>query len=518
MAATCFELAPYTLDFNMPVPWPPSSISAPGLLMPATTRDESPLACAKRRCAETLWLPESVMSLNHLVRSLRQPKLYTHTALDPLLGSARAIANTFQNVLPSLLEANDPSAGEAAMWTAWRAQPDGTDPRAFLDKIEQREVQIQVLLYMLNLTLPPAPETPSSSSTPSRKRKRAAADPLLSLDERLEFFMDKLSLWQLTASLVPLSGSQPSSSQPSSSQHPEPDDNERDWTQVFCEDVVEPLFKDVLPEQCELLRSKLFRVPPIERDASRSPSPTFSRASSRGPTPAPVDSHPPTRATSPLRLAELKRFPSRGPSIEPKPKREPSIDPISSSSLAAVLDKDRQSSRSRSRSVSLAADEMSERGASRGGIVSSRALFRNREVPVRATGSSSALSRRNSASSSTALSKTKVKTTTTTTTTHMVVDVDADTEMEVLVPDTPARRVKVEEKVSAQTWIVPESPGVEGSPPLQSSPAIMDSSPTPAGRDAYSDDDDDEGDGAGLGLGGNSKVLAFQTPTRPKRR
>lgn len=94
---------------------------------------------------------------------------------------------------------------------------------------------------MLNLTLLPVPETPSTSSTPSRKRKRAAVDPLPSLDERLEFFMDKLSMWQLTASLVPLSGSQPSSSQPSSSQHPDPNENERDWTQTFCEDVVEPL-------------------------------------------------------------------------------------------------------------------------------------------------------------------------------------------------------------------------------------------------------------------------------------
>lgn len=99
---------------------------------------------------------------------------------------------------------------------------------------------------MLNLSLPPA-QTPPPSSTPTRKRKRSnaskpAADPLPSLDERLEFFMDKLSMWQLTVSLA---AHPPSSSQPSSSQPEDPGKDkaeEKDWTQLFCEDVVEPLY------------------------------------------------------------------------------------------------------------------------------------------------------------------------------------------------------------------------------------------------------------------------------------
>jgi hypothetical protein len=66
-------------------------------------------------------------------------------------------------------------------------------------------VQIQILLYFLKLSLP--------GSAPVAR-------------DRLESFMDKLSMWQLMHRLD--SGEESTRT------------GQRDWMQVFCEDVVEP--------------------------------------------------------------------------------------------------------------------------------------------------------------------------------------------------------------------------------------------------------------------------------------
>jgi hypothetical protein len=96
-------------------------------------------------------------------------------------------------------------------------------------------VQVQILLHLLKLSLPgPAPppcpiaplDPPGSSP---RKRRRRAKEPqalIPSVEDRLETFMDKLSMWQLISRLDRRDGDDSKDS--------------RDWMQSFCEDVVEP--------------------------------------------------------------------------------------------------------------------------------------------------------------------------------------------------------------------------------------------------------------------------------------
>lgn len=90
---------------------------------------------------------------------------------------------------------------------------------------------IQILISMLKITLPgPNPST-RGRSLKKKKKKEPAVE---SDEERLENYMDRLAVWQLTSSLDNgLTSSQGSSQGKGKS--------ERHWTQVFCEDVVEKL-------------------------------------------------------------------------------------------------------------------------------------------------------------------------------------------------------------------------------------------------------------------------------------
>lgn len=189
-------------------------------------------------------------------------------------------------------------------------------------------VQIQILLHFFKLSLPgpctPLRSPPTLSSPNSKKRKRGrvadvpSVPPTMETEERLEMFMDKLSMWQLVASLE-LPNTDQTKGKPDMK-----DGQARDWMQIFCEDVVEPLyvssfpvvtrcgvlpsicclwtsasnfvvtrFKAKLPEQCSLLRSKVFphsvfsgsdtssprtSPPPTKTRRAKSPS---SRATSR---------------------------------------------------------------------------------------------------------------------------------------------------------------------------------------------------------------------------------------------
>jgi hypothetical protein len=166
-------------------------------------------------------------------------------------------------------------------------------PRFFSCRVHELRmcrVQVQILLYMLKLSLPgPPPSNParkhdSPASSPKKRRNAKLQVATPSVEDRLESFMDKLSMWQLIGGL----------------EERKEEAAPRDWMQTFCETVVEPeyvlishhritspptsdgllfpRFRSKLPEQCALLRSKVFPDSPGSGDdsraSSRSTSPT----------------------------------------------------------------------------------------------------------------------------------------------------------------------------------------------------------------------------------------------------
>ncbi|KAG1904243.1 uncharacterized protein F5891DRAFT_1013549 [Suillus fuscotomentosus] len=272
-----------------------------------------PALFVQRTYLHFLWLPHSIMPLSLFIPSLLRirgtPDLAEdqphplHTFIEPLLLSLRAAANKYHNELPQIL-ADGGGAGEAEESMMWYAlgyeKVDGSAERnehltgednamleekwrlGWLECMEQREVQIQILLYFLKLSLPgpctplPPVEVPPTDNIsfispvkPSRLRKKKKEKPNLIIPssiERLESFMDKLSMWQLV-SLMNTSRTEIATR----------NKNECDWMQKFCEDVVEPLFKSKLPEQCALLHSKLFPNSPFS-DEPPSPGPSTGKS------------------------------------------------------------------------------------------------------------------------------------------------------------------------------------------------------------------------------------------------
>ena len=108
-------------------------------------------------------------------------------------------------------------------------------------------VQIQILLYMILLELPgPSPDVlddqkhiPSiSAPSPSPQKRRrvdsASDDRPPPLDDCLEAFMDRLSMWQLMGSIE--GGAGGDAALRGKGKDKQTDD--RDWMQVFCEDIV----------------------------------------------------------------------------------------------------------------------------------------------------------------------------------------------------------------------------------------------------------------------------------------
>ena len=94
-------------------------------------------------------------------------------------------------------------------------------------------MQIQILLYFFKLSLPGPPPPPPGSSK-KRKRSREPPTPSTTIEDELEAFMDKLSMWQLIGNLdvAGMPESKISSPNPTSK-------DKRDWIQIFAEDVVE---------------------------------------------------------------------------------------------------------------------------------------------------------------------------------------------------------------------------------------------------------------------------------------
>ncbi|KIY44978.1 hypothetical protein FISHEDRAFT_77009 [Fistulina hepatica ATCC 64428] len=303
--------------------------------------NETPQDYVLRTYLQFLWLPESIMPLQLLVPSLKRvvrapnaSQVLDSTALSQVASTSRSLSastslsqpaevhplhelldlvlltirrvNTKYAQLKVILE--DESAGadpgevvdekaaeaeagaanieEQMMWYASNYEKDdeenpgsGSWRNKWIQRLERREVQIQIILYMLKLSLPgPAPVEPSEEVLPrtSKKRKLRGRDrvmPILqsanpvapSAEECLEIFMDKLCTWQLMAEmsqgLPGTLGEGAGAGTKNSGKHKDKIKDNRDWMQIFCEDVVEPLFKTTLPLVCELLRRKVFKSP-----------------------------------------------------------------------------------------------------------------------------------------------------------------------------------------------------------------------------------------------------------------
>lgn len=236
---------------------------------------------------------QSLMPLTYLIPSLRRievPSSSTvlhlmHTLLEPLLLTTRSVANKYHSELVQIL-ANGGGAGEmeeAMMWydvehekplhdgglpgdsdsrkhghdgeggqwtdQKWRAQySERMERREYVlqksmpddELTAKRRVQIQILLYMFKISLPGYKIQPSSldsyettKASRSGKRKRSSKsvdiEQILSIEDQLEAFMDKLAMWQLIGGIDESNGGSASTK-----------GDERDWTQIFVEDVVEP--------------------------------------------------------------------------------------------------------------------------------------------------------------------------------------------------------------------------------------------------------------------------------------
>jgi hypothetical protein len=113
---------------------------------------------------------------------------------------------------------------------------------------------MQILLHFVLLTAPQPVEAPSGGAgrtprSPSKERKPASSSTsstVLSphmLEEQLEMFMDRLTMWQLMGSLDdPGAPGEPSFAKNNggaSTKGKGKQVDERDWMQAFCEDVVE---------------------------------------------------------------------------------------------------------------------------------------------------------------------------------------------------------------------------------------------------------------------------------------
>lgn len=282
----------YSLESAEGRQWTATQEKSIALDFPFDLHQEAVDQFVSRTYLQFLWLPESIVPLQHLVPSLRrvvnlpsssQSAHSLHSLLEPLLQTTRAITNKYHVELLQILQ-DGGGAGEieeTMMWYALHHEKattqelhkdadtgsqelwmDGKWRQEWLERLERREVQVQILLYMMKLSIPGP--TPVDTKPKKRKRSRKEAQvPSTTPEERLESLMDKLSMLQLTGHL-PTNG-------------PQLNHNERDWAQSFCEDIVEVTFKPLLPELCSLLRSKVFPDSPFSDTdtvtASPSPSP-----------------------------------------------------------------------------------------------------------------------------------------------------------------------------------------------------------------------------------------------------
>ncbi|EJC99917.1 uncharacterized protein FOMMEDRAFT_170406 [Fomitiporia mediterranea MF3/22] len=335
----------YSLEDSCPVPWAATAEAQLHRDYPFLNQDATDQNFVIRRYLETLWLPESLNPLAYLISSLRRVASNydknaslphpLHSLLDPVLLSSRTASDKYRIELVQILVEGG-GAGEQEemmMWYAWEHEKSEHEEegkvdedkwrKSWLERLERREAMIQILLIMLKLSLPGARPDQARESPKKKRKKNKEAAPPESTEQLLESYMDKLAVWCLTASL---DSAHPTSQASGSNQGQRK--VERHWTQKFFEDIVEPLFKTSLHEQCELFRSKLYPEPALS-DADDSDIETL------------VD-------------GRNSRVGSRAPSVSRAlSSRATSVAASSKSSM--------QRSRSRSLSVSLAQDEATQR-------------------------------------------------------------------------------------------------------------------------------------------------------------
>ncbi|KAG8818695.1 hypothetical protein FRC17_010742 [Serendipita sp. 399] len=394
----------HILNDVCPVPWPPATaLMLDYPLIPQNS--ETAAQTINRVYIEALWLPESIMSLSHFVievrRAAKQLPSHSnsqssafHDILRPLLLPLREIERKYQERLPNLL--HDPQAAmeregieaeETAMWYAWHhgrppvrhfPDPDNVDEekwkRQWMLDTERREVVVQILLHLLFLSasststsriplLPSRPrkrkrDVPHESIKKKRKSRKGGRSPSplpFSPFENLEVLVDRLALWQAIED----------DSEKFLNRH---GDDGRDWMRVFWEDQVDPMFRDQLPDLVKQYGDKL--TPPVIQGSSSEEEETVKS----GPKPRKSRTKPNKKPT--LTEADL---------IEPKAEtKKAKNDPRSRS--VSIEPSDR---RSRSRSVSISAEEIKAIGGKRGGIAGNSRLFAS-EVDMRRQASSSA--------------------------------------------------------------------------------------------------------------------------------
>ncbi|KJA13217.1 hypothetical protein HYPSUDRAFT_209728 [Hypholoma sublateritium FD-334 SS-4] len=330
---------------------------------PFAIRDETPEDYVARTYLQFLWLPESLMPLQLLVPSLRRVNAPStsksdasvhpmHALLEPLLLTTRSLAEKYHVVFPQIL-ADGGGAGEMEETMMWYAlthekTPEGKEDvwsdnvwrERYLEWMERREVQIQILLYFYKLALP----GPPPHSEKPKKRSRKPVEPEPTAEDHLEAFMDRLSMWQLVGNLEQTS----------------PSADDRDWTQMFVEGLVERHFKPQLPDLCALLRSKVFPSSPFsDTEGDGALSDTAEPQASTSRLPSPVASMPPRTAnilrsrsrsisvslaqeqkerdrasTAPPKKRILNREVSMSRVFKPKPKRPVEVDVVKSKAPA----------------------------------------------------------------------------------------------------------------------------------------------------------------------------------------
>ncbi|KAG8680396.1 hypothetical protein FRC08_016346, partial [Ceratobasidium sp. 394] len=361
------------VDAASPIPWPTSyALTSIGDYPFGPPQDETPEAYAERRYLECLWMPDVLEPLSNLVPSLQRvtppngwsPTLSPHPLhpiIDEHLLDLVDIHNKYRKTIPALLvkEGDAQNAEEACIWYAWtHAQPDdaehgntGTEQedkwtKTWLHEAEKRECLVQILLRMLKLTLPP----PLPKKQKKRKHREAEEDPAVytGVIAGLEMLADRIGIMRQTATSALQKEKEKLGGKESV--------KTRDWAEVFCDDVLKPLFEEALPGQYETIRYHSVPAP------SRPVSPAHSEAS------VVEISKPQPRERSLARSTSVStragslhaRSHSQGRALSREDSLAPSISAPSrqsrsrSGSVEPSLDLNGRS-RSRSRSVSFAA-------------------------------------------------------------------------------------------------------------------------------------------------------------------
>ncbi|KAJ7288394.1 hypothetical protein C8J57DRAFT_1642127 [Mycena rebaudengoi] len=243
-------MATSSLDYSISsisrVPWTVAQEKTVSLEFPLNVQNETPEEFVAWTYLQFLWLPESIMSLGLVAPSMLRVHSFDHglhplhALLDRLLLTTRAVINKYHVELPYIL-ANGGGEGEeeeCVMWyavTHERSESDEEEPwrngawrSKRMEHMERREVQIQIILYLLKLSLP-GPVPPPVADSPNKKRRKVG-DP-----RHLGTLEDDISR--------PKGG--------------------RDWMQTFYEELVEPRFGASLPAQIALFKSKVFPNSPF---------------------------------------------------------------------------------------------------------------------------------------------------------------------------------------------------------------------------------------------------------------